>query len=67
MAITDNIKSIEYDRNRRHIFGIKSAILWGFSKHSNSCFPLLYISKPRSISQEDFDYLLDHLEIKLHK
>ena len=63
MNILDDIRAIEFDKNKKQMFGIKSAILWGFSKSSNSCSPLLYISKPRHISDEDYHYLLDCLEI----
>jgi hypothetical protein len=67
MAITDNIRTIEFDRNRRKTFRIKSGIIWGHSNKTNSSYPLLYISKPRGVSKEDFEYLLDHLDISLRK
>ena len=63
MSIFDEIKSFSYDKNRERLYGIKSAIVWGHSKDSNTIFPLLYISKPRSISQEDYELLLDKLQI----
>lgn len=63
MAILDEIKSFEYDRNKERIFGIKSAIVWGHYKSGSS--PLFYITKPKHISQEDFDYILDRLEITI--
>lgn len=66
MAITDNIRSIEFDRNENHIFGIKSAILWGHREKGLTA-PLLYISKPKHISQEDFEYLINHIDIGLRK
>lgn len=63
MSIFDEIKSFEFDRNRNKIFGIKSGIVWGHSKNSNSSFPLLYISKPKHITEEQFNKLLDSIEI----
>jgi len=63
MSIFDEIKSVEFDRNRNKIFGIKSGIVWGHSKNSNSIFPLLYISKPKHITEEQFNELLDSIEI----
>ena len=63
MSILDKIKALTYDKNREKLYGIKSAIVWGHSKNSNTIFPLLYISKPRSISQEDYELLLDKLQI----
>lgn len=65
-TILDGISSFEYDKNRNNIFGIKSGIVWGHSNKSNSSFPMLYISKPKGISKEDFDLLLDKLEININ-
>ena len=67
MNILDKIRSIEFDRNRTKVFGIKSGILWGHSKDTNGCFPLLYISKPKNISQEDFELLLDKITINVSR
>ena len=63
MSIFDEIKSVEFDRNRNKIFGIKSGIVWGHSKDKNSIFPLLYISKPKHITEEQFNELLDSIDI----
>lgn len=60
-SILDKIGYYEFDRNRSHIFGIKSAIVWGHE--FGRSFPLLYISKPKSVSQEDFEAMLERLEI----
>lgn len=60
--ILTKLRSIEVDRNRNKIFGIKSGIIWGHHKEGGS-FPLLYLSKPKHISQEDFDTLLEHINI----
>lgn len=65
MTILEGIRSFEYDKNRNKMFGIKSAIIWGHSKDSNSSFPMLYISKPKGVSQEDFELLLDKLDISI--
>lgn len=65
MNILDTIRSFEFDRNRTRVFGIKSAIVWGHSNKSNSSFPLLYISKPKGISQEDYELLLDKIDISI--
>jgi hypothetical protein len=67
MSILDDIKSFEYISNLKHQFGIKSGIVWGNSKHSNSCYPILYISKPKNISQEDYEILLNSLRIEFVK
>jgi len=66
MSILDSLRSVEFDRNKNKIFGIKSAIVWGYSKDSNSCSPILYISKPKHVSQEDFDFILDHLDLTFY-
>ena len=64
MSIFNTIKSFEFDRNRKHIFGIKSGIVWGHSNTSNSSNPLLYISKPKHITDEAFEELLDSIDIQ---
>lgn len=61
------VKSIELDKNKDRVFGIKSAILWGHSSENNSMFPLLYISKPRSVSQEDFEELIEKLDLTMRR
>lgn len=66
MNIIEQLKLIYFDRNRCKKFGIKSGILWGY-KENNSCFPLLYISKPKHISQEDFEILLDKIDININR
>ena len=66
MSILDDLKSIEFDENRKHIFGIKSGIVWGHSNKSNTSSPLLYIQKPKHVSKEDFDLMLSNLEINLY-
>jgi len=67
MSIFDEIRDFEFDPNKNKIFGIKSAIVWGHSNHSNSCSPVLYISKPKGVPQEQFEELIDCLQIKLIK
>lgn len=67
MSILDEIRSIEYDKNRNKLFGIKSAIIWAHSKEGGGTYPLLYIYKPKSISQEDYELLLNKLEINIYK
>jgi hypothetical protein len=63
--ILERISSFEYDKNRNKIFGIKSAIIWGHSKDTNSSFPIAYISKPKNVSQTDFELLLDKIDIEI--
>ena len=40
MSILDRIRSIEFDRNRKKVLGIKSAVLWAHSKDNNGSYPL---------------------------
>jgi len=67
MSIFDEIRAFEFDHNKNHIFGIKSAIVWGHSAHSNSCFPILYLRKPKGITQEQYEELIDAIEIQFVK
>lgn len=64
MSIFAGLRSFEFDKNKKHIFGIKSGIVWGHSNKSNSSSPLLYISKPKSISQEEYEELLECIDIQ---
>ena len=63
-TIFDKIKSFEFDKNEQRIFGIKSGIIWGHSKKTNEMFPMLYLSKPKNISENDFKLLLNSIDIK---
>ncbi len=67
MSILDTVRSIEFGQNRKNIFGIKSGIIWGYSNKTNSCSPLLYISKPKYVSNENFYLLLSKLKIEILK
>lgn len=67
-SITRRIKSYELDTNREQKYGIKSAIIWGYPKESpNSIFPMLYLSKPKNISQEDYEHLLTKIDITIRR
>ena len=67
MSIFKDLKSFEFSTNKEHAFGVKSGIVWGNSNKSNCVYPLLYISKPKGISEEDYNELLDSLEIAFIK
>ena len=57
------IESIEFDKNENHIFGIKSAILWG---NDGKCqTPLLYLSRPKHISKDDYKKIIDNIHISV--
>lgn len=58
------ILKVELDKNKNKIFGIRSAILWGFIKDNVSC-PIIYLRKPKYMSDEEFESVLDMLEIKI--
>lgn len=66
MSVFNKLVSFSFDKNRNKIFGIKSGIVWGRSKKGGSS-PILYISKPKHISQEDYEELLDHLNLYFSK
>jgi len=63
--ILDDIRATEFDQNRSKLFGIKSGILWGHSNKNNSMAPLLYLSRPNHLSQEDFEAILSRVEIRI--
>ena len=67
MSIFDKLKSFEFDRNKNRNFGRKCGIIWGNSKEGNFMFPLLYISKPKHVSEEEYKELLDSIDIQFIK
>jgi hypothetical protein len=67
MTIFDKYRDFEFDRNKNKIFGIKSGIIWGHSRKINSISPLVYISKPKHVSQEEFDEILEKIRISFVK
>ena len=62
--LLNTLKSISCDKNKSRFLNIKSVIVWGHREKGS--FPLLYIKKPKHVSQEDFDEIIDHLEIMLY-
>lgn len=67
MSMLNKIRSFELDKNKNKVFGIKSAIIWGHNKDSNGCFPMLYLTKPKHVSQEDYNELLNKIDISIRK
>lgn len=63
--ISDKFKRFTLDSNPNHIFGIKSAIIWG--ENEGSATPLLYLRKPKSVSQEDYDDMVKRIKISFSK
>ena len=63
MSIFDKLRSFEVDRNENHIFGIKSAIVWGHSNNTNGSYPILYLRKPKGITDEEYKEIIDAIDI----
>jgi len=61
MNILHEIESFGIDR--QNIWG-KSATIYANSAKSNSSYPLLYLRKPKGITDEQYQDLLDAIEIK---
>lgn len=51
-------------RNKKD-FGITSAVIWASRKGISGWFPILYLKKPKAISDEEFNTLLESLELKI--
>ena len=66
-SIFNKIKSFEVDKNETKLFGIKSAIIWGNSPKANTQFPLLYLRKPKNISEEEYNELINSIEINFKR
>lgn len=67
MSIFDKIRSVEVDKNKNKIFGIKSAIIWAHSNQTNSTYPLLYLRKPKNITDEEYKELIDSINVTFFK
>ena len=52
-----------FDKNRDSSFNLKSAIMWEFDYETKMYHPLFYVSKPREVSEEDFNRTLDMIDI----
>lgn len=59
------ITSYEVDSNENGISGIKSAVIWGHTK--NGSFPLLYLTKPKSMDDETYRTLIKCLHIEIYE
>ena len=59
-------KSVSARRNNQECRLPKSAVLWGCVKGTNDHEPLLFFTKPRGISEEDYKKILDALDIRLN-
>ena len=56
------IESVSFSRNG-FLPHVKSPIIWG---HIGSLsFPLCYLTKPKSMTQEEFDEFLDNFTFKI--
>lgn len=64
MSKLKELHSIEFDYNENKVFGIKSAILWGHGNDGKS-FPLVYITKPKHITDEEYKQILYRLLISM--
>ena len=54
------------DRNKGHIFDLKSVIIWRYRPDkTGSCVysPIAYIRKPKGVSDEDFNNLINRIKI----
>ena len=62
-SIFDNLRGFEVYPNEDKIFGIKSAIIFGINKNENSSSPLLYLTKPKNITDEQYKELISRIKI----
>jgi hypothetical protein len=59
--ILHKIKSFGIDRTG--LWG-KSATIYANSAQTNSIYPLIYLRKPKGITNDEYDQLIDAIEIK---
>lgn len=56
-------KSKEQRAENFKTFGIKSGVAWGKLKDKNAQVPIFYIKKPKSITEQEFQEILNSLQI----
>ncbi len=56
-------KSKESREHNKKIFRTSNGILWADQNGRNQYYPILYLKKPKYLSEEEFQKLLDKLEI----
>jgi len=61
MNILNKIKSFGIDRDK---LWSKFATIYANSAETNSIYPLIYLTKPKHISDEEYKDMLDAIEIK---
>ena len=59
-----NPKEFCLDRGDKSL-GIKSPTLWGIE--DGKMYPIIYLRKPKGISQEDFDAFIERIQIYVKK
>ena len=69
MSLLNKIESIiqNFSQENRKVHRRKSGIVWGTLKDSKGITPLFFISKPKMVSQEDFEDILSKLQITILK
>lgn len=53
---------LELEKNKDKVFGARSAILWGYTE-ATTAYAIVYLKKPKYMSEEEFEDILDGLEI----
>jgi hypothetical protein len=67
--LIENIKSLVLDKSKelrehnKKIFRTSNGVLWADQIGDPRYYPILYLKKPKHLSEEEFQKLLDKLEI----
>lgn len=67
MGIFDKVDQFSMNRDLKDNFRVyrrKSAIVFGQKDESNIAYPIMYLSRPRWISEEDFQELVNSIQIQ---
>ena len=62
-SIFDNIRGFELYKNEDKNFNIKSAIIFGIDKKGDCAGSLLYLTKPKHITEEQYKELISRIKI----
>ena len=70
MSIFDKLSSFFIERNlktARKTFRRKSGIIFAMREGTGTFYPIMYLSKPKGVTEEEFQELLNHIDIQFIK
>jgi hypothetical protein len=63
----ENITGLRIDRNKNRIGNIRSAIVFATREEKDDEIPFLYLKRPKTFSEEQFDEIIESMTISINK